>query len=140
MDLKYKKKSILYFYFTNYGKSYNLKSSSEEIRVEEAAAYVDAKMHELAQARKKTPYMDLSVLAALNIAMELLELQKETGINDQIRDEKKTLKFQLHRTGPIPKPSMLANKQERCVFLRERQKRANRGMMCSGTSIPKERN
>ena len=71
-----------------YGKSYNLKSSSEEIRVEEAAAYVDAKMHELAQARKKTPYMDLSVLAALNIAMELLELQKETSVNDQVREEK----------------------------------------------------
>ena len=71
-----------------YGKSYNLKSSSEEIRVEEAAAYVDAKMHELAQSGKKTLYMDLSVLAALNIAMELLELQKETIINDQIREEK----------------------------------------------------
>ena len=71
-----------------YGKSYNLKSSSDEIRVEEAAAYVDAKMHELAQSGKKTPYMDLSVLAALNIAMELLELQKETSFNDQVREKK----------------------------------------------------
>ena len=71
-----------------YGKSYNLKSSSEEVRVEEAAAYVDAKMSELAQARKKNLYMDLSVLAALNIAMELLELQKETSINDQVREGK----------------------------------------------------
>ena len=71
-----------------YGKTYNLKSSSDEIRVEEAAAYVDAKMHELTQTGKKTPYMDLSVLAALNIAMEFLELQKETSFNDQIREEK----------------------------------------------------
>ena len=71
-----------------YGKSYNLKSSSDEIRVEEAAAYVDAKMHELAQSGKKIPYMDLSVLAALNIAMELLELQKEASSNDQVREEK----------------------------------------------------
>tara|TARA_Y100001934_G_scaffold264623_1_gene341841 strand:+ start:394 stop:678 length:285 start_codon:yes stop_codon:yes gene_type:complete len=71
-----------------YGKSYNLKSSSDEVRVEEAAAYVDAKMQELAQAGKKTPYMDLSLLAALNIAMELLELQKETSFNDQVREEK----------------------------------------------------
>ena len=70
-----------------YGKSYNLKSSSDEIRVEAAAAYVDSKMQELAQARKKSPYMDLSLLAALNIAMELLELQKETSINDQVREE-----------------------------------------------------
>jgi len=72
-----------------YGKSYNLKSSSDEIKVEEAAAYVDAKMHELAQVRKKPPhYMDLSVLAALNIAMELLELQKDTSVNDEVREEK----------------------------------------------------
>ena len=71
-----------------YGKSYNLKSSSDEIRVEAAAAYVDSKMQELAQARKKSPYMDLSLLAALNIAMELLELRKEISLNDQVREEK----------------------------------------------------
>ena len=71
-----------------YGKSYNLKSSSDEIRVEEAAAYVDAKMQELAQSGKKLSYIDLSLLAALNIAMELLELQKETSFNDQVREEK----------------------------------------------------
>ena len=46
------------------------------------------RMQELAQAGKKTPYMDLSLLAALNIAMELLELQKETSFNDQVREEK----------------------------------------------------
>ena len=62
---------------TIYGKTYSLKSSSSEVSVEEAAAYVDAKMHELAQVRKKTPSLDLAVLAALNIAQELLELQKD---------------------------------------------------------------
>ena len=71
-----------------YGKTYNLKSSSGEISVEEAAAYVDAKMHELAEARKKTPSMDLAVLAALNIAQELLELQKEAGAHNQDQEEK----------------------------------------------------
>ncbi len=71
-----------------FGKSYNLKSSSGEIKVEEAAAFLDAKMRDLAQARKKTPSMDLAVLAALNIAQELLELQKETIINDQVREKK----------------------------------------------------
>ena len=70
-----------------YGKSYNLKCSSDKIRVEEAAAYVDAKMNELAQTRKKN-LIDLSILAALNIAMELLEFQKETNINDQVQEEK----------------------------------------------------
>ena len=71
-----------------FGKSYNLKSSSGQIRVEEAAAYLDAKMYELAQGRKKIPSMDLAILAALNITQELLELQKEVGINDQVREEK----------------------------------------------------
>ena len=71
-----------------YGKTYNLKSSSGEISVEEAAAYVDAKMHELAEARKKTPSMDLAVLAALNIAQELLELQKEARAHNQDQEEK----------------------------------------------------
>ena len=71
-----------------YGKFYNLKSSSDSVGVEEAAAYLDAKMHELAQGRKKTPSMDLAILAALNITQELLELQKEGGANDQVREEK----------------------------------------------------
>lgn len=71
-----------------YGKSYNLKSSSGDVSVEEAGAYVDAKMHELAEARKKTPSLDLAVLAALNIAQELLEIQKQTQLKDQVQEEK----------------------------------------------------
>ncbi|MEK9627728.1 MAG: cell division protein ZapA [Nitrospinota bacterium] len=71
-----------------YGKTYNLKSSSGEISVEDAAAYVDAKMRELSEARKKTPSMDLAVLAALNIAQELLELQKKTLAEGEAREEK----------------------------------------------------
>lgn len=71
-----------------YGKTYNLKSSSGEIGVEEAAAYVNAKMNELAAARKKTPSLDLAVLVALNIAQELLELQKQYQVKDQAREDK----------------------------------------------------
>ena len=73
---------------TIYGKTYNLKSSSSEVSVEEAAAYVDAKMHELAKAGKKPPSLDLAVLAALNIAQESLQLQKQTQINDQDQEER----------------------------------------------------
>jgi len=73
---------------TIYGKTYNLKSSSSEVGVEEAAAYVDAKMHELAKAGKKPPSLDLAVLAALNIAQESLQLQKQTQINDQDQEER----------------------------------------------------
>ena len=73
---------------TIYGKTYNLKSSSSEVSVEEAAAYVDAKMHELAKAGKKPPSFDLAVLAALNIAQESLQLQKQTQIKDQDQEER----------------------------------------------------
>ena len=45
---------------TIYGKTYSLKSSSSEVSVEEAAAYVDAKMHELAGAGKKPPSLAVS--------------------------------------------------------------------------------
>ena len=73
---------------TIYGKTYNLKSSSSEVSVEEAAAYVDAKMHELAKAGKKPPSLDLAVLAALNIAQESLQLQKQIQVKDQDQEER----------------------------------------------------
>ena len=71
-----------------YGKTYNLKSSSGEIETEEVAAYVDSKMHELAEIRNKTPSLDLAVLAALNIAQELMELQKQTDANNKEIEDK----------------------------------------------------
>ena len=73
---------------TIYGKTYSLQSSSSEVDVEEAAAYVDAKMHELAGAGKKPPSLDLAVLAALNIAQESLQLQKQTQVKDQDQEER----------------------------------------------------
>ena len=71
-----------------YGKTYSLKSSSDQVSTEEVAAYVDAKMRELAVVRSKTSSADLAVLAALNIAQELMELQKQTGANDKAHEDK----------------------------------------------------
>ena len=71
-----------------YGKTYNLKSSSGEIGTEEVAAYVDSKMRELAAASSKTPTLDLAVLAALNIAQELMELKKQTDAQNQFTEDK----------------------------------------------------
>ena len=71
-----------------YGKNYGLKSSSDQVSTEEVAAYVDAKMHELAEVRSKTSSADLAVLAALNIAQELMELQNQTEANDKVQNEK----------------------------------------------------
>ena len=71
-----------------YGKTYNLKSSSGEIATKEVADYVDSKMHELSEIRSKTPSLDLAVLAALNIAQELMELQKLTDADNKEREYK----------------------------------------------------
>lgn len=57
-----------------YGKTYSLKSSSE-VDADEVAGYVDSKMKELANASSKTSTLDLAILAALNIAQELLALK-----------------------------------------------------------------
>ena len=71
-----------------YGKTYSLKSSSDQMNMEEVAAYVDAKMRELAAVLSKTSSTDLAVLAALNIAQELIELQKQNDVNDKFHEEK----------------------------------------------------
>ena len=71
-----------------YGKTYSLKSSYDQMSMEEVAAYVDAKMRELAAALSKTSSADLAVLAALNIAQELIELQKQNDVNDKSHEEK----------------------------------------------------
>ena len=71
-----------------YGKTYSLKTSSDQVSTEEVAAYVDAKMRELAAALSKTSSADLAVLAALNIAQELMELQKQNDANHKSHEEK----------------------------------------------------
>ena len=71
-----------------YGKTYSLKSSSSEEDAGEVAAYVDSRMKELANARSKTSTLDLAILAALNIAQELMELKNQAGAKEEAEGEK----------------------------------------------------
>ena len=71
-----------------YGKTYSLKSSSSEMDAEEVASYVDSRMRELATACSKTSTLDLAVLAALNIAQELLELKGQTEVKGELEEKK----------------------------------------------------
>ncbi len=71
-----------------YGKTYSLKSSSSEVDAEEVAAYVDSRMKELANVRGKTSTLDLAILAALNIAQELMELKNQAGAKEEAEGEK----------------------------------------------------
>lgn len=71
-----------------YGKTYSLKSSSSEVKAEEVAEYVDSRMRELATARSKTSTLDLAILAALNIAQELLELKGQSVVREEEEGKK----------------------------------------------------
>ena len=71
-----------------YGKTYSLKSSSSEVNAEEVAGYVDSKMRELGSVSSKTSTLDLAILAALNIAQELMELKSQAKAKDGAEDEK----------------------------------------------------
>ena len=71
-----------------YGKTYSLKSSSSEVDAEEVAAYVDSRMKELANVRGKTSTLDLAILAALNIAQELMQLKNQAGAKEEAEGEK----------------------------------------------------
>ena len=61
-----------------YGKTYKLKSSSTAVPLDEVASYVDSKMRELSGLKGKASSIDLTVLTALNIAQEFLEIQHQT--------------------------------------------------------------
>jgi cell division protein ZapA len=71
-----------------YGKTYSLKSTSSEVDAEEVAAYVDSRMKELAKALSKTSTLDLAILAALNIAQELMELKNQVESQEEVEGEK----------------------------------------------------
>ena len=71
-----------------YGKTYNLKTSSSELDMEDVADYVDSRMKELADARSKTSTLDLAILTALNIAQELMEMKAQVQAKEG-SDEKK---------------------------------------------------
>ncbi len=59
-----------------YDQSYNVNSGENEEYVKELAAYVDAKMREIAEATRMVDSLKVAVLAALNITDELLALRR----------------------------------------------------------------
>ncbi len=55
-----------------YGESYTLRSNGDPESAREAARFVDGKMREIASGGKVIPTSKIAILAALNIADELL--------------------------------------------------------------------
>ena len=58
-----------------FGRSYSLQGDKDEHYAQELAAFVDQKMHEIAEHSKDSPYAKLATLAAINIAHELFQLK-----------------------------------------------------------------
>ncbi|HVB55335.1 MAG TPA: cell division protein ZapA [Candidatus Acidoferrales bacterium] len=59
-----------------YDQSYNVNADQNEEYLKELAAYVDAKMHEIAAATHTVDSLKVAVLAALNIADEMFTLRE----------------------------------------------------------------
>lgn len=59
-----------------YDQSYNVNAAENEEYVKELAAYVDAKMRQVAEATRTVDSLKVAVLAAVNIADEMFTLRE----------------------------------------------------------------
>ena len=64
-----------------YGRDYTLKGEAEPAYVQKVAALVDQKMREIRDAGKLVGTERIAIMAALNIAHELLKLQVPGGFD-----------------------------------------------------------
>jgi len=60
-----------------YGKTYTVRETESDISISHLADYVDSRMEELAGSESKMATVDVAILAALNIAQELMECRKK---------------------------------------------------------------
>jgi cell division protein ZapA len=59
-----------------YDQSYNVNAAENEEYIKELAAYVDAKMREVAEATRTVDSLKVAVLAAVNIADEMFTVRE----------------------------------------------------------------
>jgi cell division protein ZapA len=70
-----------------FGQTYAIRGELDEAYVQKLAAYVDEKMHAIADATATVDTQKLAVLAALAIADELHSMQKERGDQEELLRE-----------------------------------------------------
>ncbi len=66
-----------------YGKTYTVKETGSDIPIAQLAEYVDSRMKDLAGPQSRMGTIDLAILAALNIAQELLECRHDMEIKEK---------------------------------------------------------
>jgi cell division protein ZapA len=74
--------------FTISGMPYRLRSSHDELTVQELVQYVDQKVSQALAATKSGSFQSAAVLAALNIAEELILLKKRASRELDIIEER----------------------------------------------------
>ena len=60
-----------------YGQSYSLRGDGDPAYVHDLAAYVDARMNQIADSTSTVDSLKVAILAALNIADEFLQMKRE---------------------------------------------------------------
>ncbi|MBZ5539003.1 MAG: cell division protein ZapA [Acidobacteriia bacterium] len=70
-----------------FGQSYSIRGELDEAYVQELAAYVDARMHAIAEATGTVDTQRAAVLAALAIADELHSTRHERGEREELLRE-----------------------------------------------------
>ncbi|MFT5232875.1 MAG: cell division protein ZapA [Candidatus Krumholzibacteriia bacterium] len=60
-----------------FGQDYILKGGADPAYVQKVASFVDERMHEVAQGSNRPPTVKVAILAAVNIADELLREQQK---------------------------------------------------------------
>lgn len=78
---------------TIYGQSYQIKGDASDSHITNVANWVDSKMQEIGKRNPSLDHNKIAVLAAINIADELLKLRKELEevyqmLNEETQQEK----------------------------------------------------
>ena len=60
-----------------FGQEYTLKGAADPAYVQKVAKFVDERMHEVAQGSNRPPTVKVAILAAVNIADELMREQQK---------------------------------------------------------------
>lgn len=84
-----------------YGKTYTVKETESDIPIAQLAEYVDSRMHDLADSKSKMSTIDVAILAALNIAQELLECRKDITV--KMKENQKSFDEIDHKAGEMAK-------------------------------------
>jgi cell division protein ZapA len=106
LDLKQNPKDKTTYEFQIAGLPYKLKSLHDEQTVEELVEFVDQKVKQALSVTKSGSFQSAAVLAALNIAEELILLKRKAHRELDLLEEKTLKLAESIEDSKIPKPGL----------------------------------